>query len=422
MRNNLFKSMDTIYSSISTKTASDSVNSCQQASTKNTIFLHGNPFLCDCENNWWSNMDANQFPPLFYVNKTFCLNISDYESLSCTSLSNEKTQLIGNYQEVSIKETGFKFQPISSKVIASTLMCPYRYACSPKTCECCEFRACDCAFYCPSQCGCTRDYARTFDMVNCTNVQLNLIPTYLPVSTTDLLLNGNNLKRIQPYQFFGRFNLITVDLSHNQIGFIEEKSFHGLTRLTTLKLSNNELQILLGFEFRDVLELETLLLDNNRIQFISNATFSYLTRLTHLDLKNNHLRHLLEYNMFFQLNPRLVSINIDASNTHLMFNSNSKEANKQTALKSNYFSAIADLLEANKTHDGNSRVYLGFIRNQIEKMNRNLSNRYELIECIYEKFRRLVEANTKPSKALLVKHLRKFKTACTTHICFTVMV
>ena len=156
------------------------------------------------------------------------------------------------------------FTRIERSHIAPNLICPYSYACSSQSCECCGFRACDCAFYCPAQCHCARDYQGTFDRVNCSSSSLSLVPAYFPMSTTEILLSSNSLKRVQPYQFFGRVRLDRIDLSHNNLAFIEENSFNGLSHLKSLLLSFNELQILLGYEFKDLVQLEYLHLEHNK--------------------------------------------------------------------------------------------------------------------------------------------------------------
>ena len=242
-----------------------------------------------------------------------CVRIHDYESLSCSSVSTAKLALLNeNTVDPRYTTQAVTFEPIHKAKIAPVLVCPYKYSCSTKTCECCGFRACDCSFHCPALCKCTRDYAHTFDSVNCTNVSLHTMPTYLPTSTTEILLDRNSLKRIQPYQFFGRFRLRKMDLSHNELAFIEENSFHGLTQLNTLSLASNHLQILLGYEFKDLYQLEYLRLDSNRIQFISNLTFVNLLNLKFLSLEHNSLRHLVEREFYFQFNLHLVNLTVDS--------------------------------------------------------------------------------------------------------------
>ncbi len=291
---------------------------CHNTFIKSSLLLAGNPLICSCENHWWSTLNSSPTPSLFLINKTYCLTIVDQEALSCRSISLLKEAARPSKSRLKWPLSN-KFQPIRADLIAPALICPYEYQCSRETCACCDFTECDCAFHCPRQCTCARDFSGTFDIVNCTNVQLTSVPSYLPISTTNLQLRENRLKRIQPYEFFGRFNLAKLDLSYNQLGFIEEKSFQGLERLDTLKLSHNQLQILLGGEFKDLTSLEVLLLDNNRIQFISNVTFSCLIKLKYLNVRGNYLRHMLDHRKYFQFNTKLINLNVDKADGELAF-------------------------------------------------------------------------------------------------------
>lgn len=187
-----------------------------------------------------------------------CVSIKDYEQLKCRSISDSKLSVLKSWSNVT------SFSPIRRDLISNLLVCPYSFSCSSQTCECCDFRACDCAFYCPAQCKCARDYLGTFDQVNCSSSLLGLIPSYFPMSTTEILLNSNSLKRVQPYQFFGRLRLTRIDLSNNNLAFLEENSFNGLANLNTMLLDHNELQFLLGYEFKDLEKLEILHLEHNR--------------------------------------------------------------------------------------------------------------------------------------------------------------
>ena len=62
LSHNLFESIDAITTS--------GVESCGQHLNITSLILHGNPLVCDCEeNNWWSHIDARSglSPDLFYA-------------------------------------------------------------------------------------------------------------------------------------------------------------------------------------------------------------------------------------------------------------------------------------------------------------------------------------------------------------------
>jgi Leucine-rich repeat (LRR) protein len=427
LSNNLFESIDSISSTAETQV-------CTSQSNLSSLILHGNPLVCDCEENtWWSHVDASASGLFHVTDKTYCVKILEYEKLSCSSVSESKLELLNeNLADPKFSTEAFLFEPIRNGKIAPILLCPYKYSCSTKTCECCGFRACDCSFHCPSLCKCTRDYAHTFDMVNCTNVNLSIMPTYLPTSTTEILLDNNGLKRIQPYQFFGRFRLKKIDLSQNQLAFIEENSFHGLTQLTTLSLSNNHLQILLGYEFKDLYQLEYLHLDHNRIQFISNVTFSNLLNLKYLSLQHNSLRHLLEREFYFQFNLNMVNLTLDTIDLVKQPEPDNR-IKLIESLTHNKFQATVKNIEKIRVHNNrlspekklNNMTYFSLIKKML-----NTRATSFLIECIFDKFKELAESqanlsfsemvslnlNTKTSdehvKVVLLRHFKRLKFEC----------
>lgn len=375
--------------------------------------------VCSCKNDWWSKIRNSYDPSLFYVRNKFCLNIEDYETLSCesTSLQIEKESFKANGKLSTFKGKSpvrIKFQPIRKNLIAPVLICSYDSHCSPATCGCCEFKECDCAFKCPSQCTCARDYSRSFDIVNCTGVDLETLPKHVPVSTTNLQLSHNNLKRIQPYDFFGRVSLAKLDLSFNSLGFIEEKSFYGLAKLDTLKLAHNQLQILLGHEFKHLKKLEILLLNNNRIQFVSNLTFTYLPMLKYLNLKNNYLRHFLDNSKYFKFNSKLINFNIDQPNSELIFSNNFKDVITKKVSEQNRIKNL---------DSDDMDTYFHLIQHNTKDKNHLTLN---FILCVFERFLNSLHprfVDTKPMfvhekvqnnlfRTILIRNLKKFSSFC----------
>ena len=412
VRNNFFETLDSIQTSKSNQKSSNS-----QAESSLSLLLDGNQLVCNCENNWWSNIGSSNTPNLFYA-KDLIVSINDYESLSCVSEQTNENEPIWS--------PVLKFKPIRNHIITPNLVCPYKFSCSPKTCECCEFRECDCSFNCPKNCKCSRDYQHSFDIVDCTSVSLNSVPLNLPTLTTEMLLSNNNLKRLQPYQFFGRFRVNKIDLSRNQLGFIEENSFHGLTQLITLSLSYNHLQILLGYEFRELILLEYLYLNNNRIQFISNTTFVNLVNLKTLNLEHNNLRHVIEKPFYFKFNINLVNLTMDMIKNEFsldigrpMIETDSK-GSKQN-------SSIAELTNrlVYYAKDNSNMSYLNLIR---EFLGRKTS--LNTVKCIFEKLKQALLQNAESKnkkieslnlldkasdddfKFVLAKYLNKFKSSC----------
>ena len=77
LRNNLFTSLDTLQTTI--------VDNCQKPSTTH-LLLSGNPLICNCKNTWWSKINSTL--PIFAttVSKNTCLQIKDFEILTCQSI------------------------------------------------------------------------------------------------------------------------------------------------------------------------------------------------------------------------------------------------------------------------------------------------------------------------------------------------
>lgn len=390
LRHNQFESLNYL----STHSNSNVSDLCKYEPNQSSLLLSGNPLVCDCDENvWWSSIDDSS--SLFYVKKEYCLHLKDYNELSCASMSSSHALSLASYNlkpaESVPKDNLWKierFRPISNQLIAPELLCPYKYSCSAKKCECCGFRACDCSSHCPVSCKCVRDFANLLDLVNCTSANLTLIPNYLPSTTTEIRLDKNNLRRVHPYQFFGRFRLNLIDLSENQLGFIEENSFHGLNQLRVLKLSDNNLQILLGYEFRDLSQLEELYLDDNKIQFISNLTFSSLINLKVLNLLNNNLRHLLETKIYFEFNVNLLNLSLD--NRVLSDLNSVNRLNFQNK-------KIGNFNFNRKKFDDN--LYIPTVKSFINlKANSNQKYSDYLVNCILNKFKLRVQFEIKNNR------------------------
>jgi len=269
---------------------------------------------------------------------------------------------------------------------------------------------------------------------------MNLIPNYLPITTTDLLMENNNLKKIQPFQFFGRFRLLRIDLSFNQIAFIEESSFNGLSQLKSLNISHNNLQILLGYEFRDLSQLEQLHLEYNQIQFISNSTFSLLSQLKYLNLRNNMLRHSLD--MFFQFNHNLVNLSIDYITTHepVVYSNDLKNLiTNSTKLNENenkdFYYYYSDYYDSSSNSNSNSELVQDFNDEKIkdtanekqdfalqtenlvetllnsDKLKMSRLAKQMLIDCILEKFKTFNDHRDN-KEIVLIRNFKRFKTNC----------
>lgn len=353
-----------------------------------------NPLICDCNNLWWFkfNSDTN------FSHKNFCIKLSDFSKLKCDSISSQSLSLMSTFDlKPDNKNPIWKiltFDSISSNLISSVLFCPYKSNCPSNKCNCCSLKQCDCASICPNGCRCVRDFLNKLDLVECTNSNLTVAPNIIPKSATELKLNQNSLRRIYPYQFFARSQLLSIDLSENKIAFIEENGLSGIRNLKILKLSNNLIQILLGYEFKDLINLEQLYLDFNKIQFLSNQTFQNLPKLKVLNLMHNNLRHFLEVNVFFRFNLNLFNLTIDQSKlTHEKTEQNESKIQKNIRIYDDFY--LYDLIRYNLTHTSGS-----------------FDEKNSLIKCIIKKFKNEADFDENNLILVLFDNLLAYKSFC----------
>ncbi|KAI6203456.1 LRRCT domain-containing protein [Aphelenchoides besseyi] len=189
--------------------------------------------------------------------------------------------------------------------------------------------------FCPSQCICANDTRN----VNCKDVKLDIIPSFLNPSLQTLNLAGTGVKLDRDYislyrqlqtldlgdneiveipsGFFDDLvdlrelrltrnsirsldidvfsalpKLEHLDLSHNQISNIESEAFAGLEVLELLNLTGNNLQIVEPRWFDGLSHLLVLDLSNNSLRSVSSAAFTGLVALESLELGNNELDHI----------------------------------------------------------------------------------------------------------------------------------
>lgn len=189
----------------------------------------------------------------------------------------------------------------------SHFLCTYKTHCFA-LCHCCDFDACDCEMTCPNNCTCFHDQSWSTNVVECSAGGYTDMPTNIPMDTTELFIDGNDLGELSGHSFIGRKNLRTLYANNSNIQVVYNTSFIGLRRLTTLHLENNKIGRFLGHELVGLDSLRELYLHNNRISFIDNRTFVELRKLEVLRLDNNKL-------MMFQvwqlaINPYLVEIGL----------------------------------------------------------------------------------------------------------------
>ncbi|XP_073994613.1 slit guidance ligand isoform X3 [Rhodnius prolixus] len=135
---------------------------------------------------------------------------------------------------------------------------------------------------CPN--GCTCDGT----LIDCSARGLTDIPKDIPMYTTELLLNDNQISKIKSDGLFGRLpNLIKVDLRRNHITGIEGNAFEGCYHLTDLILAENRIAEIHNKMFVGLYNLKVLSLYSNKITCVMPGSFDSLNSLHTLNLLSN---------------------------------------------------------------------------------------------------------------------------------------
>ncbi|GFG30556.1 hypothetical protein Cfor_10839, partial [Coptotermes formosanus] len=135
--------------------------------------------------------------------------------------------------------------------------------------------------YCPPKCTCTGT------VVRCSRVRLQEIPRGIPVETSELYLDVNEIQTIHADRLSHLKSLTRLDLSNNQISILSNFSFVNLTKLSTLIISYNKLQCIQRDALAGLESLRIISLHGNDISMIPEGAFKDLKSITHLALGAN---------------------------------------------------------------------------------------------------------------------------------------
>ncbi|XP_059181418.1 leucine-rich repeat-containing protein 17 [Centropristis striata] len=100
-------------------------------------------------------------------------------------------------------------------------------------------------------------------LLDCSNKDLNSIPSDLPSDIVKMDLSRNTIKNLRPKQFLLSKDLKLLNLSSNSLQRIETAAFSGLLYLRELDLSNNSLTYFPYGVLEDLYFLRKLSLENN---------------------------------------------------------------------------------------------------------------------------------------------------------------
>ena len=175
-----------------------------------------------------------------------------------------------------------------TKVDDNEFLCPYEKHCLDE-CMCCDFLACDCQMKCPKGCTCFHDKSWSTNVIQCSKGGFSDLPSVIPLNSTSLYLDGNNITTLQPGMLVGRSKLSSLSIASSRVEHMTNQSFAGLQELRYLNLEKNQLKELRGGEFSGLTSLVNLNLKENQLVTIHPDTFKPLGLLSSLLLDGNLL-------------------------------------------------------------------------------------------------------------------------------------
>lgn len=124
--------------------------------------------------------------------------------------------------------------------------------------------------------------------MDCNDLGLLVLPAWFPSQTQVLLLQGNNIARVE--NTLGHLENVTeINLSQN-ISSVADVCLGWLPELLSLHLEENLVQELAESCLASLPNLQEFYINHNLISFISPGAFRGFSRLTRLHLNSNQLR------------------------------------------------------------------------------------------------------------------------------------
>lgn len=125
--------------------------------------------------------------------------------------------------------------------------------------------------------------------VDCNDVGLFSLPDNLPIGTQVLLLQTNNVAKIdKPLDYLK--NITEIDLSQNNLSSISDAILGTLPQLLSLHMEENWIQELPDNCLAEVANLQELYINHNLISHIAPMAFQGLSNLVRLHLNSNKLK------------------------------------------------------------------------------------------------------------------------------------
>ncbi|XP_075975754.1 leucine rich repeat containing G protein-coupled receptor chaoptin isoform X2 [Anticarsia gemmatalis] len=131
------------------------------------------------------------------------------------------------------------------------------------------------------------------------------------VELEDLKIFGGTVTRIESSAFQHVRTIKTLDMSENNIEFIDPFAFAELHSLTTLKMANGlaDTVKILPFEpLKALIELQYLDMSNNKLKNVPDTSFHFLYKLKRLNLQDNYIDHFSKGTLQGDIHAQLESI------------------------------------------------------------------------------------------------------------------
>ncbi|XP_013386131.1 slit homolog 2 protein isoform X2 [Lingula anatina] len=224
-----------------------------------TLNLLANPFVCNCHLGWLSKWLKEH---TLATGNPRCATPPDFKDFPIQAL----------------RPQDFKCEEHNE------------YSCQPGPSVCCPTGAlelqnegnCDPTSHCPAKCKCQGT------IVRCSRQGLSELPRDIPLDTTELYLDDNNIRSI-PYYIRSLKRLVRVDLSYNELLTLPDTAFSNLTELSTLILSYNKLKCIQSTSFAGLKKLRILTLHGNDLSTIPFGSFDDLKALSQIAIGGNPL-------------------------------------------------------------------------------------------------------------------------------------
>ncbi|KAL4640711.1 leucine-rich repeat neuronal protein 3-like [Arapaima gigas] len=138
--------------------------------------------------------------------------------------------------------------------------------------------------------------------VDCNDLGLFLLPERLPANTQVLLLQTNNIAKIEGSLDY-LANITEIDVSQNNLSSMGNINFGRLQSLLSLHMEENWIETLPDGCLAELAELQELYINHNLVSFIAPGAFVGLGNLLRLHLNSNQLKTISS--QWFEATPRL---------------------------------------------------------------------------------------------------------------------